>query len=555
MWPHSYIYESLLILADAIDKLTPVETVALRVSKPNADEINTAVETLNDARKNLAPREMFQVTDYEKVQRSKYVFLKTAHEKLQTAESSLRDRHDLLENLLHNAESERDELRKQLAETKRKYDAACITVSEMYQAAVGEVRGQIAGVIEDVATVRRELDAMKARQNEQPAVEDGKTSQIATKVLLEQLYQLREATWDGNLMSKFATNWARDNGYAFRSWGWNIISPKGIKYLEDQYPKSSQHLGQPGKEKLCSQDCINKVWEKPSSLVESKDTTAAVNPQPTGKGLEELRAEINAIRDSDWTIERYALGPEREGYPKTAALLRLFHRVDSGEFHIRETELAKRVEEQEQLYEALQVWHDLLDDCREKNDSQSKRNEELERKLQKERDETKIAIAKKKNELEDAIKQRDHHRAESEHYQAKRDELSKRVEVLQSEVTALLDNVTRKTDRISDLESKLAAMQAELNNAETTFASCHKCKKYKQGRLTRKDLWGKIIGLEKKLAATERDAETARLIESHELVVTPEKHEWISYAVCCPYSKNKSLHEAVRAAVVAKVGE
>jgi hypothetical protein len=68
---------------------------------------------------------------------------------------------------------------------------------------------------------------------------------------------------------------------------------------------------------------------KPS--IQLKDTPTAVDPQPTGKGLEELREEY---RDMPLESIRFP----------TQWMVNTFMRVLSGEFHTREVELAKRVE-------------------------------------------------------------------------------------------------------------------------------------------------------------------------------------------------------------------
>ena len=55
------------------------------------------------------------------------------------------------------ASKDRDELRRQLAESKEEYGRACHLVAQMHAAAVGEVTGPKLGVVEDVAEVRRQL--------------------------------------------------------------------------------------------------------------------------------------------------------------------------------------------------------------------------------------------------------------------------------------------------------------------------------------------------------------------------------------------------------------
>lgn len=45
---------------------------------------------------------------------------------------------------------------------REEYDAACQTIAAMHEAAVGEVRGPIVGVVEDVRNVRAERDSLMA---------------------------------------------------------------------------------------------------------------------------------------------------------------------------------------------------------------------------------------------------------------------------------------------------------------------------------------------------------------------------------------------------------
>ncbi|AMW11640.1 hypothetical protein A4E84_20360 [Streptomyces qaidamensis] len=49
---------------------------------------------------------------------------------------------------------ELEDTQRDLAEMRRSYESACVTIAAMHEAAVGEVRGPIRGVVEDVADVR-----------------------------------------------------------------------------------------------------------------------------------------------------------------------------------------------------------------------------------------------------------------------------------------------------------------------------------------------------------------------------------------------------------------
>lgn len=49
---------------------------------------------------------------------------------------------------------ELEDARRELAEMRRSYESACVTIADMHEAAVGEIRGPIRGVVEDVADVR-----------------------------------------------------------------------------------------------------------------------------------------------------------------------------------------------------------------------------------------------------------------------------------------------------------------------------------------------------------------------------------------------------------------
>lgn len=59
---------------------------------------------------------------------------------------------------------------------------------------------------------------------------------------IEQLLQLRTATWDGDLLSKAARTYLVNLGYAKQAYGWNILTPAGVKLLVDMRlmkPRSS----------------------------------------------------------------------------------------------------------------------------------------------------------------------------------------------------------------------------------------------------------------------------------------------------------------------------
>jgi hypothetical protein len=48
-------------------------------------------------------------------------------------------------------------LRAEVARWKLLYEEACMCIAEMHEAAVGEVRGPILGVVEDVAEIRERM--------------------------------------------------------------------------------------------------------------------------------------------------------------------------------------------------------------------------------------------------------------------------------------------------------------------------------------------------------------------------------------------------------------
>lgn len=50
---------------------------------------------------------------------------------------------------------------------------------------------------------------------------------------IEQLEQLKTATWDGNLISKSCRDRLKEYGYCTKnSTGWNVITPAGLDCLE-----------------------------------------------------------------------------------------------------------------------------------------------------------------------------------------------------------------------------------------------------------------------------------------------------------------------------------
>ena len=49
---------------------------------------------------------------------------------------------------------------------------------------------------------------------------------------LEQLRQLRNATWDGNLISKDARTFLARHGLVVRFNGWQVVSKEGLAILE-----------------------------------------------------------------------------------------------------------------------------------------------------------------------------------------------------------------------------------------------------------------------------------------------------------------------------------
>lgn len=50
--------------------------------------------------------------------------------------------------------------------------------------------------------------------------------------MIEQLKQLLTTTWDGNLISKFCRDTLVKEGLAARCRGFNVITPKGIEWLD-----------------------------------------------------------------------------------------------------------------------------------------------------------------------------------------------------------------------------------------------------------------------------------------------------------------------------------
>lgn len=70
-------------------------------------------------------------------------------------------------------QDENEQLRQKLAKKdaeieriKLDHEACCVIVADMHAAAVGEIRGPIIGVIEDVADVRQQLVACQAREQQ-----------------------------------------------------------------------------------------------------------------------------------------------------------------------------------------------------------------------------------------------------------------------------------------------------------------------------------------------------------------------------------------------------
>ena len=58
--------------------------------------------------------------------------------------------------------------------------------------------------------------------------------ELSSQPLVAQLQQLTSLTWDGDLLSKFERDKLVKSGLAEKiPNGWNIITSKGVTYLED----------------------------------------------------------------------------------------------------------------------------------------------------------------------------------------------------------------------------------------------------------------------------------------------------------------------------------
>jgi hypothetical protein len=57
--------------------------------------------------------------------------------------------------------------------------------------------------------------------------------ELSTQSLVEQLQQLTCLTWDGDLIGKSNRDELVKVGLAQRFNGWNLITEKGVKYLQD----------------------------------------------------------------------------------------------------------------------------------------------------------------------------------------------------------------------------------------------------------------------------------------------------------------------------------
>lgn len=57
-------------------------------------------------------------------------------------------------------------------------------------------------------------------------------TELSTQTIIAQLQQLTALTWDGDLISKSDRDRLVENGLASRCNGWNIITWKGVEYLE-----------------------------------------------------------------------------------------------------------------------------------------------------------------------------------------------------------------------------------------------------------------------------------------------------------------------------------
>ncbi len=56
---------------------------------------------------------------------------------------------------------------------------------------------------------------------------------LSNQSIIAQLQQLTHLTWDGDLISKMDRKKLTENGLVQQFDGWNLITPKGVKYLQD----------------------------------------------------------------------------------------------------------------------------------------------------------------------------------------------------------------------------------------------------------------------------------------------------------------------------------
>lgn len=89
---------------------------------------------------------------------------------------------------------ELEEARRELAEMRSNYENACVTIAKMHEAAVGEVRGPIYGVVKDVSTLRQKMLRLNMERNQYIQACNNREEDI--KKLNDEIKKLREAKED-----------------------------------------------------------------------------------------------------------------------------------------------------------------------------------------------------------------------------------------------------------------------------------------------------------------------------------------------------------------------
>lgn len=122
--------------------------------------------------------------------------------------------------------------------------------------------------------------------------------------IIEQLRQLKTATWDGDLISKYLRDRCIENGLANRSkCGWNVITSEGLSVLVEQdglWPRSPTPPLMEIVDKLIQE--YESVQEKTTDFKEGaiysffindlKEIKAALQPTDDHAGILELKDEI-----------------------------------------------------------------------------------------------------------------------------------------------------------------------------------------------------------------------------------------------------------------------